>query len=90
MFVFPEVKWRPAEDVSAADDDGDLHAVLGGLKRLPGDVDDGVHGDAALAGMNEPLAGNLQHHAPAFPGGSRLLHAWHGVIPWGVPSGRNE
>ena len=32
-----------AEDVAAADDDGDLHAVLGGPVGLPGDVDDFVH-----------------------------------------------
>ena len=61
---------RPAEDVAAADDDGDLHPVLGGVVRLPGDVQHGVHGDAALARMHESLAGNLQHHAPL---GSRRL-----------------
>ena len=38
-----------AEDVAAADDDGELHAVLGRLMRLLGDVRDRVHADAALA-----------------------------------------
>ena len=44
----------PAEDVAAADDDGDLRPVLGGAVGLPGDVQHGVHGDAALAGMQKP------------------------------------
>ena len=63
----------PAEDVAAADDDGDLHAVLGGVVGLPGDVQHGVHGDAALAGMHETLAGNLQHHAAVLGRRDRLV-----------------
>ncbi len=62
----------PAKDVAAADDDGDLHAVLGGVVGLPGDVQHGVHGDAALAGMDETLAGDFQHHAAVLGHRGRL------------------
>ena len=69
----PDGELRPAEDVAAADDDGDLHAMLGGGVGLPGDVQHGVHGDAALAGLNEAFAGNLQHHAAILRAGHRLI-----------------
>ena len=63
MHELPEVNWAPRRMLPPPMTMAILHAVLGGLVGLPGDVHDGVHGDAALAGMDEPLAGNLQHHA---------------------------
>ena len=45
-----------AEDVATSHDDRDLHAAIGRLDRLPGDVDDLVHADPPFAGAAERLA----------------------------------
>ena len=55
-----------AEDISASHDDGNLHAVFGGLESLLGDVQNGVHGNAAFARMRESFTGNFQHDATVF------------------------
>ena len=78
----------PAEDVPAADHHRQLDAVLGGLGDLPGDVDHGVHGDAAFAGMGEALAGNLEHDAaetrrPIRPSTTRATTS---ITPWAIPN----
>ena len=38
MLELPARELGAAEDIAAADDDGDLHAALGRLHGLPGDV----------------------------------------------------
>ena len=45
-----------AEDVSAAEHDGDLRPVFRGAVSLRGQVQHGIHGDASLAPMREPIA----------------------------------
>ena len=53
----------PAQDIAAADDDGDLHALLLGPVGLRGNVHDLLHADAPLAGGGEALARKLQNDA---------------------------
>src|SRR5262249_11951863 len=52
-----------AQQVAAADDDGQLHAALDDALRLPGDAQCLVDADAGLAGLAEPLAAELQEDA---------------------------
>ena len=59
MLELPAVNWCAAEDVAAADDDGDFNAERGGSLHLGGDVDDFLHADAALAGGGEAFAGEF-------------------------------
>ena len=54
---------RAAEDVAAADHEADLAAAIGRLLDLPGDVRHFLHADAALAGMAEAFARELQDDA---------------------------
>ena len=53
----------PAEDVAAADDDGELHAALHDALGLAGDAERLVDADAALAAVAETFAAQLQHDA---------------------------
>ena len=57
----PLVQFGAAEEVAAADDDGDLHAVGGDLGDLVGDGGNHVRIDADLAAA-EHLAAELEHH----------------------------
>ena len=52
-----------AEDIAAADHDGDLDAELGRSLDLRGDIDDFLHADAALAGRGKAFAGEFQEDA---------------------------
>ena len=50
-----------AEDITAADHDGDLHAELRGPLRLRGDVHDFLHANAALPRRGKAFAGELEN-----------------------------
>src|SRR5262249_5626677 len=52
-----------AEDVAAADHDGELHATLDDALCGPGNVERFVDVDAALAGVSERLTAQLEDHA---------------------------
>src|SRR5205823_1123592 len=52
-----------AEDVAAADHDGQLHPALPDALHLAGDLQRLVDADAAAAGGGEALAAELQHDA---------------------------
>ena len=60
-----------AEDVAAADDDGELHALCGDALQLAGDVERLVDADAALAAGAERLAAELEQHAAVLRRGGR-------------------
>jgi hypothetical protein len=53
--------------------------VPGGIDGLPGDVYDGIHGDAPLARVRKTLAGNLQHD-PAIPRFRPAFRRRHGLF----------
>src|ERR1017187_130981 len=57
---------QPAKDVAAADDDGQLDIQLLDVLDFPGDRVAGLGGNAVLAGAEQRLAAQLQHHAPIF------------------------
>ena len=52
-----------AQNVAAADDDGDLHAQSRRALRLRGDIDNFLHADAALARRGKAFAGEFQDDA---------------------------
>src|SRR5262249_16687601 len=67
-----------AEDIAAADDDGELHAALHDALGLPRHVHGLVDTDAALAAFAKPLAAQLEHDAAVLGLqsilGSRISH----------------
>ena len=74
----PRVSGRAAEDVAAADDDGQLDPLAGDPGGLLGDPADLLGADAALAGPAEALAGELQQDAAEQRGPSSGV----GRCPW--------
>ena len=62
----PAAELGAAQDVAAADDDGQLHAAPDDALGLAGDVERLVDADAALAGVAEALAAELEDDALVF------------------------
>ena len=68
------MQFGAAEEVAAADDDGDLHAVGGDIGDLVGDGGDHVRVDADLA-TAEHLAAELEHDPAERASRVNLCHA---------------
>ena len=80
----PALNCGAAQDVAAADDDGELHAALHDALGLAGDVQRLVDADAALAGVAEALAAELEDDALVFRfEGIAAAVIVHGVHPGG-------